>query len=76
MFGQLVLALILAATLLVNRPIFATAQDAAAGENVFRTNSSVCHSVQPGRNVVGPRLFGAVNRSAGHVLGFQYRVRK
>jgi cytochrome c len=48
------------------------AQDAAAGEKVFEASCSICHSVQPGRNLVGPSLFGVVGRHCGKVPGFHY----
>jgi cytochrome c len=48
------------------------AQDAAAGEKVFKASCSICHSVQPGRNLVGPSLFGVVGRHCGQVPGFHY----
>ncbi len=49
----------------------AQAQDAAAGEKVFRT-CSACHTVEAGKNKVGPHLAGAVGRKAGSVEGFSY----
>jgi cytochrome c len=50
----------------------AAAQDAAAGKAVFQSQCGVCHSVQAGRNLVGPSLFGIVGRPAGQVPGFHY----
>ena len=50
----------------------ARAQDAGAGAAVFKTQCSACHSVAAGRNMVGPSLFGAVDRPAGQVPGFDY----
>jgi cytochrome c len=50
----------------------AMGQDRAAGEKVFKTNCSICHSVQPGRNIIGPSLFGVVGRHCGQVPGFYY----
>jgi cytochrome c len=50
----------------------ARAQDVHAGERVFRTQCSICHSAQPGRTVIGPSLFGVVGRHSGSVPGFQY----
>ena len=32
----------------------------------------MCHSVQPGRNMVGPSLAGIVGRKTGEVPGFHY----
>jgi len=50
----------------------ARAQDAAAGEAVFKTQCGVCHSVLTGKNMVGPSLFGVVGRPAGQIPGFHY----
>ena len=48
------------------------AADPAAGEAVFKSQCSICHSVQPGRNQVGPSLAGIVGRPAGQVANFHY----
>jgi cytochrome c len=50
----------------------AIAQDATAGEQVFKTYCGICHSVQPQRNIIGPSLFGVVGRHSGQVPGFRY----
>ncbi len=50
----------------------ALAQDADTGKKVFQTNCSICHSPQPGRNLVGPTLFSVVNRHSGLIPGFLY----
>ncbi len=50
----------------------ARAQDVHAGERVFRTQCSICHSAKPGRTVIGPSLFGVVGRHSGSVPGFHY----
>ena len=50
----------------------ARAQSTETGEKVFRNNCSICHSAQPGRNLVGPSLFGVVGRHSGQVPGFHY----
>jgi cytochrome c len=50
----------------------AFAADPAAGEKVFRSQCSICHSVARGRNMIGPSLFGVVGRKAGTVEGFHY----
>jgi cytochrome c len=70
MSGLRLLALIfLACTTLA---LGAHAQDANAGVKVFQTYCSICHTVQPDRNLVGPSLFGVVNRPSGHIPGFHY----
>lgn len=48
-----------------------TAGDAAAGEKVF-TQCKACHTVEAGKNRVGPSLHGVVGRPAGMVEGFAY----
>jgi cytochrome c len=68
--GPLALIAVLCAPAGLIRP--ASAQDAAAGEQVFKTNCSICHSVQPQRNIIGPSLFGVVGRHSGQVPGFHY----
>jgi cytochrome c len=50
----------------------ASAQDAAAGEAVFKSQCGICHSLQAGKNLVGPSLFGIVGRPAGKAPGFHY----
>ncbi len=42
------------------------------GEAVFKRNCAICHSVEPGKNRVGPSLAGVVGRHAGSVPGFSY----
>ncbi len=48
----------------------ARAQD--RGEAVFRRNCAICHSLDPGKNKVGPSLAGVVGRHAGSVPDFGY----
>jgi cytochrome c2 len=50
----------------------ALAQDSAAGLAVFKSQCSICHAVQAGRNMTGPSLFDIVGRKAGQVAGFHY----
>lgn len=50
----------------------AGAQDAAAGQAVFKTQCSACHAVIEGKTLVGPSLFGVAGRPAGQVAGFHY----
>jgi Cytochrome c2 len=45
--------------------------DAAAGERVFN-QCKACHTVEAGKNRVGPSLHGVVGRKAGSVEGFNY----
>lgn len=59
---------------LIGIAIFSPAdgQDAAAGQELFRSQCSICHSPQPGRNIIGPSLFGVVGRHSGHIPSFHY----
>lgn len=57
---------------LANWSLPANAADPAAGKSVFNSYCSICHSVQPGKNLVGPSLFGIVGRQTGSVPGFHY----
>jgi cytochrome c len=50
----------------------AAAQDAAAGQSVFKAQCSICHSVAPGRTLTGPSLAGIIGRKAGSIAGFHY----
>ncbi len=50
----------------------ALAQDAAAGEKVFKTQCMVCHSLLPGKIGIGPSLHDVVDRSAGTLANYQY----
>ncbi|WP_337661048.1 c-type cytochrome [Erythrobacter sp. Alg231-14] len=45
--------------------------DAAAGEAVF-VQCRACHSVEEGRNGVGPSLYGIIGAKAGAVDAFNY----
>ncbi|MCW2247130.1 cytochrome c [Azospirillum fermentarium] len=49
----------------------AQAGDAAAGKEVFKV-CAACHTVEQGKNKVGPSLFGVVGRTAGTIDGFKY----
>ena len=61
-----------AAAFLVLASTSAQAQDAAAGEKVFK-KCMACHAVGDGaKNKVGPVLNGVVGRAAGTAEGFNY----
>ena len=50
----------------------AVAQDAAAGEKVFK-KCMTCHRIGPGaKNAIGPEQNGLIGRTAGTVEGFKY----
>jgi cytochrome c len=46
--------------------------DPVAGQAVFKTQCGICHSPLPGKNIVGPSLFGVIGRKSGSVEGFHY----
>ena len=45
--------------------------DAAAGRLVFR-KCQACHSLEPGKNLLGPSLAGIIGRKAGSEAGYNY----
>ncbi len=48
------------------------AGDAAAGKEIFTTTCGVCHSAQPGVNMVGPSLAGIVGSKSGAVPNYSF----
>ncbi|MBL6928029.1 MAG: c-type cytochrome [Rhodospirillales bacterium] len=50
----------------------ATAGDAANGESIYKKRCKACHAIAPGKNRVGPSLFGVLDRQAGTVPKFKY----
>jgi cytochrome c len=48
------------------------AGDAARGADIFKQNCAMCHSAEPGQNLVGPSLFSVVGRAAGSIADFSY----
>jgi cytochrome c len=53
-------------------PLSGHAADAVAGQAVFKSQCSICHSPVEGKNMVGPSLFGLIGRKSGSVAGFHY----
>jgi nitrite reductase (NO-forming) len=49
----------------------ASGGDPVAGRLVFR-KCQVCHSLEPGKNILGPSLSGIVGRKAGAEPGYSY----
>ena len=72
MLGYRVTPVVLASAITLVVTAQANAQDAAAGERVFKNNCGICHSPQPGRNMIGPSLFSVVDRHSGQIPGFHY----
>ena len=67
-----ILNLVLAAALtLPGTAALAAEGDAEAGAKVFK-KCKACHSLEEGKNKVGPHLAGIVGRDAGVVEGYKY----
>ncbi len=49
----------------------APAADLAAGKQAFN-KCRACHSLEKGKNVIGPSLYGLIGRKAGTAPGFNY----
>ena len=49
----------------------AGAGDPAAGHLIFR-KCQACHSMEPGKNILGPSLAGIIGRKAGSEAGYSY----
>ncbi len=62
---------VIAAAAVAMVPAVASAQDAEAGKAVFN-KCKACHSVEAGKNMVGPSLAGIAGRKAGTGAGFNY----
>ena len=62
----------IALAMVLGLPMVAQAQDKASGEKVFNGFCSACHSPQPGKTVMGPSLFGVIDRPAAKADGFKY----
>jgi len=61
-------------TMMVPFALIAQAQgvgDAQHGTQVF-AQCKICHSLEAGKNMVGPSLHGLIGRKAGSVPGFAY----
>ncbi|HEX2114167.1 MAG TPA: cytochrome c family protein [Alphaproteobacteria bacterium] len=64
---------LLTAALTVAAAAQAMAQDKAKqGESVFKRTCAACHTVEAGKNKVGPSLAGVVGRKAASAEGFKY----
>jgi len=48
------------------------AGDSQKGAQVFKAKCAICHSVEAGKNKIGPSMAGVVGRKAGTVEGFHY----
>ena len=52
-------------------PVAAAAGDPEKGKLVF-AKCAVCHSIEAGKNKIGPTLAGIIGRKSGTVAGFNY----
>ncbi len=50
----------------------AMAGDAEKGEAIYKKKCKACHLITPGKNRIGPSLFGVLDRQAGTVPKFKY----
>jgi cytochrome c len=64
------LMVFIALAILAAAPAFAA--DAANGEKQFKMKCGLCHTVEPGKNKIGPSLAGIVGRPSGSIEGFKY----
>jgi cytochrome c len=65
---------ILSGVVLLSTALPAQAQgvgDAQSGAQVF-AQCKICHSLEAGKNMVGPSLHGLIGRKAGSVVGYAY----
>ena len=69
-FKLMVSAAATALLVFMSEPVWAEG-DAAAGEKVYK-KCKACHSLEEGKNKVGPHLHGVVGRAAGAVEGYRY----
>jgi len=66
-----VIPFVLAAPLIVLPPSAHAEGDVLKGKSAFAI-CAMCHSDLPGKNGIGPSLFGVVGRDAGSAPGFKY----
>lgn len=64
------LAIAVSATAMFSTAAFA-AGDAAKGEKVFK-KCAACHSIEEGKNKVGPSLHNVVGRKCGSISDYKY----
>lgn len=71
MFRATTTALALCALALFAVAPGARADDLAAGKQQFN-KCRACHSLEKGKNIIGPSLYGLFGRKAGTVPGYNY----
>jgi cytochrome c len=52
-------------------PVTAVAADVDAGKEEFK-KCALCHTAEPGKNKIGPSLFGVVGRKSASVENYPY----
>jgi cytochrome c len=62
----------IAGLLLAGSATAALAADPAGGQQIFKAQCGICHSVAAGVNGIGPTLFGVIGRRSGSVPNFNY----
>lgn len=60
------------ATLALGSSTCLAAGDPAAGQQVFASRCSICHTTEPDVNKIGPSLAGVFGRKSGTEAGFDY----
>src|SRR5260221_5301016 len=62
----------IAAVLAVGATTAFADDDVAAGQAVFKRTCAICHTVEAGKNKIGPPLAGVVGRKSRSLEGFKY----
>lgn len=73
MTGRMIGGTLMAALMMMAGSASAAVQagDPVKGKTLF-AKCIICHTVEPGKNKLGPSLAGVVGRKAGSVAGFNY----
>jgi cytochrome c len=67
-----VLPAVMASSLYIEWVHAVPAGDPVAGEDVFASECSDCHSVRKGKNKKGPSLFGVIGRHSASIANYKY----
>ena len=71
--ATLLSVILIVASILVSAAEPGLAQgNSVAGAVIFRTVCGSCHTALPGRNSIGPSLYGVFGRKAGQAPGYHY----